>query len=80
VTPRAGLEFGATTLMFSNAHYHPVAGSRLYNDTWNTTFLLMSLRGRSSDYISTVGSLAASRRMVVNGPLHTAIQAELLCG
>jgi alkanesulfonate monooxygenase SsuD/methylene tetrahydromethanopterin reductase-like flavin-dependent oxidoreductase (luciferase family) len=29
--PKAGLDFGATALMFSNAHYDPVAGSRLYN-------------------------------------------------
>jgi hypothetical protein len=29
---KAGLEFGATALMFSNKHYDPVAGSRLYNE------------------------------------------------
>jgi alkanesulfonate monooxygenase SsuD/methylene tetrahydromethanopterin reductase-like flavin-dependent oxidoreductase (luciferase family) len=27
-----GLEYGATALMFSNKHYDPVAGSRLYNE------------------------------------------------
>ena len=27
-----GLEFGATALMFSNKHFDPVAGSRLYNE------------------------------------------------
>ena len=27
-----GLEFGATALMFSNGHFDPVAGSRLYNE------------------------------------------------
>src|SRR5918994_3105393 len=27
-----GLEFGATALMFSNRHFDPVAGSRLYNE------------------------------------------------
>src|ERR1700675_5030352 len=27
-----GLKFGATALMFSNKHFHPVAGSRLYNE------------------------------------------------
>ncbi len=29
---RSGLEFGATALMFSNRHFDPVAGSRLYNE------------------------------------------------
>jgi alkanesulfonate monooxygenase SsuD/methylene tetrahydromethanopterin reductase-like flavin-dependent oxidoreductase (luciferase family) len=29
---KAGLEFGATALMFSNKHYDPVDGSRLYNE------------------------------------------------
>src|SRR6202166_4456829 len=28
----AGLEFGATALMFSNRHFDPVAGSRLYGE------------------------------------------------
>ncbi len=28
---KAGKDFGATALMFSNAHYDPVEGSRLYN-------------------------------------------------
>ena len=28
----AGRDFGATALMFSNKHFDPVAGSRLYND------------------------------------------------
>jgi alkanesulfonate monooxygenase SsuD/methylene tetrahydromethanopterin reductase-like flavin-dependent oxidoreductase (luciferase family) len=28
----AGREFGATALMFSNKHFDPVAGSRLYNE------------------------------------------------
>jgi alkanesulfonate monooxygenase SsuD/methylene tetrahydromethanopterin reductase-like flavin-dependent oxidoreductase (luciferase family) len=28
----AGLEFGATALMFSNKHFDPVAGSRIYNE------------------------------------------------
>ena len=28
---KAGLDFGATALMFSNKHYDPEAGSRLYN-------------------------------------------------
>jgi alkanesulfonate monooxygenase SsuD/methylene tetrahydromethanopterin reductase-like flavin-dependent oxidoreductase (luciferase family) len=27
-----GLDFGATALMFSNKHFDPVAGSRLYNE------------------------------------------------
>ena len=27
-----GLKFGATALMFSNKHFDPVAGSRLYNE------------------------------------------------
>ena len=27
-----GLDFGATALMFSNKHFDPVAGSRLYNN------------------------------------------------
>jgi alkanesulfonate monooxygenase SsuD/methylene tetrahydromethanopterin reductase-like flavin-dependent oxidoreductase (luciferase family) len=27
-----GLEFGATALMFSNSHFDPVSGSRLYNE------------------------------------------------
>src|SRR3989442_2848352 len=27
-----GREFGATALMFSNRHFDPVAGSRLYNE------------------------------------------------
>jgi len=29
---KAGLEFGATALMFPNSYFDPVAGSRLYND------------------------------------------------
>ena len=29
---KLGLEFGATALMFSNRHFDPVAGSRLYNE------------------------------------------------
>src|SRR5207244_10672228 len=29
---QAGRDFGATALMFSNKHYDPVAGSRLYNE------------------------------------------------
>src|SRR5918995_3235670 len=29
---QAGRDFGATALMFSNKHFDPVAGSRLYND------------------------------------------------
>src|SRR5947208_914884 len=29
---QAGLDFGATALMFSNRHFDPVAGSRLYNE------------------------------------------------
>src|ERR1700740_701567 len=29
---QAGLDFGATALMFPNPHFDPVAGSRLYND------------------------------------------------
>src|SRR6202171_6691947 len=29
---QAGLKFGATALMFSNKHFDPVAGSRLYNE------------------------------------------------
>jgi len=29
---KKGLEFGATALMFSNSHFDPVAGSRLYNE------------------------------------------------
>jgi alkanesulfonate monooxygenase SsuD/methylene tetrahydromethanopterin reductase-like flavin-dependent oxidoreductase (luciferase family) len=29
---KAGLDFGATALMFSNKHFDPVAGSRLYNE------------------------------------------------
>src|SRR6185437_11479979 len=29
---KAGLDFGATALNFSNSHYDPVAGSRLYNE------------------------------------------------
>ena len=29
---REGLDFGATALMFSNKHYDPVAGSRIYNE------------------------------------------------
>ncbi|HYE93360.1 MAG TPA: LLM class flavin-dependent oxidoreductase [Terriglobales bacterium] len=29
---QAGLDFGATVLMFSNKHFDPVAGSRLYNE------------------------------------------------
>ena len=28
---QAGRDFGATALMFSNQHFDPVAGSRLYN-------------------------------------------------
>jgi len=28
---KAGLDYGATALMFSNSHFDPVAGSRLYN-------------------------------------------------
>ena len=28
----AGRDFGATALMFSNKHFDPVAGSRLYNN------------------------------------------------
>ncbi len=28
----AGLDFGATALMFSNKHFDPVAGSRLYHE------------------------------------------------
>ena len=27
-----GREFGATALMFSNKHFDPAAGSRLYNE------------------------------------------------
>src|SRR5215469_6824169 len=27
-----GLDFGATALMFSNKHFDPVAGSRIYNE------------------------------------------------
>ena len=30
-SPEEGRKFGATALMFSNKHYDPVAGSRLYN-------------------------------------------------
>ena len=29
---KAGRDFGATALMFSNKHFDPVAGSRLYNE------------------------------------------------
>jgi alkanesulfonate monooxygenase SsuD/methylene tetrahydromethanopterin reductase-like flavin-dependent oxidoreductase (luciferase family) len=29
---KAGLDFGATALMFSNKHFDPVAGSRIYNE------------------------------------------------
>src|SRR5436309_14726020 len=29
---QAGLDFGATALMFSNRFFDPVAGSRLYNE------------------------------------------------
>ena len=29
---QAGLDYGATALTFSNSHYDPVAGSRLYNE------------------------------------------------
>ena len=29
---QAGLDFGATALMFSNSHFDPVAGSRIYNE------------------------------------------------
>ena len=29
---QAGRDFGATALMFSNKHFDPVAGSRLYNE------------------------------------------------
>ncbi|MBM4440766.1 MAG: LLM class flavin-dependent oxidoreductase [Candidatus Rokubacteria bacterium] len=29
---QAGLDFGATALMFSNKHFDPLAGSRLYNE------------------------------------------------
>ena len=29
---QAGKDFGATALMFSNKHFDPVAGSRLYNE------------------------------------------------
>jgi alkanesulfonate monooxygenase SsuD/methylene tetrahydromethanopterin reductase-like flavin-dependent oxidoreductase (luciferase family) len=29
---QAGLDFGATALMFSNKHFDPIAGSRLYNE------------------------------------------------
>ena len=29
---KAGLDFGATALTFSNSHYDSVAGSRLYNE------------------------------------------------
>ena len=29
---KAGLDFGATALMFPNSHFDPVAGSRLYNE------------------------------------------------
>jgi hypothetical protein len=29
---KAGLDFGATALMFPNSYFDPVAGSRLYND------------------------------------------------
>src|SRR5262249_39088299 len=29
---KGGLDFGATALMFSNRHFDPVAGSRLYNE------------------------------------------------
>ena len=29
---QVGLDFGATALMFSNKHFDPVAGSRLYNE------------------------------------------------
>ena len=29
---KAGLEYGATALTFSNKHFDPIAGSRLYND------------------------------------------------
>ena len=29
---QAGRDFGATALMFSNRHFDPVAGSRLYNE------------------------------------------------
>jgi len=32
-----GLDTGHTALMFSNKHFDPVAGSRLYNDIWSTT-------------------------------------------
>jgi hypothetical protein len=29
---QAGLDFDATALMFSNKHFDPVEGSRLYNE------------------------------------------------
>ena len=29
---KAGLDYGATALMFSNKHFDPVEGSRLYNE------------------------------------------------
>src|SRR6476660_8035457 len=29
---KAGLDFGATALMFSNSHFDPAEGSRLYNE------------------------------------------------
>ena len=29
---KAGLDYGATALTFSNSHYNPVEGSRLYNE------------------------------------------------
>jgi alkanesulfonate monooxygenase SsuD/methylene tetrahydromethanopterin reductase-like flavin-dependent oxidoreductase (luciferase family) len=31
-SPQAGLEYGATALMFSNKNFNPVEGSRLYNE------------------------------------------------
>ena len=31
-TSQAGRDFGATALMFSNKHFDPIAGSRLYNE------------------------------------------------
>ncbi len=40
---QAGLDFGATALMFSNSHFDPVEGSRLYNEYFEHYLLVAEL-------------------------------------
>ena len=46
MTPQEGLKFGATALTFSNRHFDPVDGSRLYNEYLEEYVLAEEVRRR----------------------------------